>query len=100
MNTGIQDAHNLVWKLCAVMEGGAADALIDTYEEERRPIARRNTDQSVENLMKMGMIDEALGILTLEPIAHNAGNGPIATWPSESPIQKFIKHSSTLRSGV
>ena len=84
MNTGIQDAHNLVWKLCAVMEGGAADALIDTYEEERRPIARRNTDQSVENLMKMGMIDEALGILTLEPIAHNAGNGPIATWPSET----------------
>lgn len=38
MNTGIQDAHNLGWKLAAV-EGGAPAALLDSYEEERRPIA-------------------------------------------------------------
>lgn len=38
LNTSIQDAYNLGWKLAAV-SGGAPDALLDTYEEERRPIA-------------------------------------------------------------
>lgn len=39
LNTSVQDAYNLGWKLGAVMRG-AADALLDTYEAERRPIAR------------------------------------------------------------
>ena len=38
MNTGIQDAHNLGWKLAAVVRGGSA-ALLDSYEAERRPVA-------------------------------------------------------------
>ena len=38
MNTGIQDGYNLGWKLSAVL-GGAPDLLLDTYEEERLPIA-------------------------------------------------------------
>ncbi|MFF0622824.1 FAD-dependent oxidoreductase [Streptomyces sp. NPDC004296] len=38
-NTGIQDAHNLAWKLAAVLDGSAAPALLDTYEDERRPVA-------------------------------------------------------------
>ncbi len=38
-NTGIQDAHNLVWKLAAVLGGWAGPALLDTYEQERRPVA-------------------------------------------------------------
>lgn len=38
LNTSIQDAHNLGWKLSAVI-GGAPVSLLDTYEEERRPIA-------------------------------------------------------------
>ena len=40
MNTAIQDAYNLVWKLAHVL-GGAPDALLDTYEAERFPIAQR-----------------------------------------------------------
>ncbi|WP_448612255.1 FAD-dependent monooxygenase [Geodermatophilus sp. URMC 60] len=39
MNTGIQDAYNLGWKLGLVIRGRASDRLLDTYEEERRPIA-------------------------------------------------------------
>ncbi len=39
MNTGIQDAYNLGWKLGLVVRGRAPDRLLDTYEEERRPIA-------------------------------------------------------------
>jgi 2-polyprenyl-6-methoxyphenol hydroxylase-like FAD-dependent oxidoreductase len=38
MNTGIQDAYNLGWKLGAVL-AGAPDALLDSYEEERLPVA-------------------------------------------------------------
>ncbi|NUS80129.1 MAG: FAD-dependent oxidoreductase [Streptomyces sp.] len=39
LNTSVQDAYNLGWKLGAVLVGGAAESLLDTYEEERRPIA-------------------------------------------------------------
>ncbi|POR45847.1 FAD-dependent oxidoreductase [Bosea psychrotolerans] len=38
LNTSVQDAYNLGWKLAAVV-AGAPDALLDSYEEERRPIA-------------------------------------------------------------
>jgi hypothetical protein len=40
MNTAIQDAYNLGWKLALVLEG-APDELLDTYEDERLPIAQR-----------------------------------------------------------
>ena len=40
MNTGIGDAVNLAWKLAAVLNGGAADSLLDTYELERIGFAR------------------------------------------------------------
>ncbi|AGL19354.1 FAD-dependent oxidoreductase [Actinoplanes sp. N902-109] len=45
MNTGIQDAANLSWKLDAVL-GGADDALLDTYHTERHPVGRRVLRQS------------------------------------------------------
>jgi 2-polyprenyl-6-methoxyphenol hydroxylase-like FAD-dependent oxidoreductase len=38
MNTGIQDAHNLAWKLALVLRGEAPASLLDSYEAERRPI--------------------------------------------------------------
>lgn len=38
MNVGIQDAHNLGWKLAGVATGKAASSLLDSYERERRPI--------------------------------------------------------------
>ena len=45
----MQDAHNLCWKLAAVLDGVASDALLDTYEPERRSAVQRNVDRSVEN---------------------------------------------------
>ncbi|MEW9547176.1 FAD-dependent monooxygenase [Nonomuraea sp. NPDC050783] len=46
-NTGIQDAHNLAWKLAAVSAGAAGPALLDSYEAERRPIAVATVEQAV-----------------------------------------------------
>lgn len=52
-NTGIQDAHNLAWKLAAVLGGWAGDGLLDTYDAERRPVAEttsaRAAARSVEH---------------------------------------------------
>jgi hypothetical protein len=45
MNTGIQDAANLAWKLDAVI-GGAPDDVLDTYQSERHPIGKRVLRQS------------------------------------------------------
>jgi hypothetical protein len=47
MNTGIADAHNLAWKLALVLGGIADPALLATYEQERRPVARFTLDQSL-----------------------------------------------------
>jgi 2-polyprenyl-6-methoxyphenol hydroxylase-like FAD-dependent oxidoreductase len=41
MNTGIQDAYNLAWKLALVLKGAAGERLLETYNEERLPNAER-----------------------------------------------------------
>lgn len=41
MNTGIQDGYNLAWKLAAVLKGNASATLLETYDEERVPNAKR-----------------------------------------------------------
>ncbi|MFI9805097.1 FAD-dependent oxidoreductase [Streptomyces sp. NPDC052301] len=52
-NTGIQDAHNLAWKLAAVLDGWAGPGLLETYDAERRPVAlatsARASARSVEH---------------------------------------------------
>ncbi|MFJ2903030.1 FAD-dependent monooxygenase [Streptomyces sp. NPDC087212] len=40
LNTGLQDAANLSWKLAAVLRGHAGDALLDTYQTERHPVGK------------------------------------------------------------
>ncbi|MEU2033801.1 FAD-dependent monooxygenase [Nocardia amamiensis] len=68
MNTGMQDAHNLAWKLAGVLAGWAAPGLLDTYESERRPVARFNGEQSERNALAMlAFADAAAGSLGGEP---------------------------------
>lgn len=62
LNTGVSDAHNLVWKLLAVDEARAPAALLDTYESERHPLAEINCHQSLTNAFKMLILIEALGL--------------------------------------
>ncbi|KIF71325.1 FAD-dependent oxidoreductase [Streptomyces sp. AcH 505] len=50
MNTGLQDAVNLGWKLAAVLDGAAPDALLDTYHSERHPVGKAVLRSSGLNL--------------------------------------------------
>ncbi len=61
LNTGVQDAHNLAWKLAAVLDGAAPPALLDTYERERRPVAEFNAEQSLQNALRLFEVPRALG---------------------------------------
>ncbi|GAA3748278.1 FAD-dependent monooxygenase [Streptomyces tremellae] len=62
LNTAIQDVHNLAWKLGAVLAGQAGDALLDTYEAERLPTARRNVGWAMRCLLNYGVLFAGLGI--------------------------------------
>jgi 2,4-dichlorophenol 6-monooxygenase len=62
LNTGVQDAHNLAWKLAAVLEGRASERLLESYEIERRPVAENNAEQSLRNAMRLFQVPQALGI--------------------------------------
>ncbi|GER30071.1 3-(3-hydroxy-phenyl)propionate/3-hydroxycinnamicacid hydroxylase [Striga asiatica] len=62
MNTGIQDAHNLAWKLASVIKGIAQPSILSTYESERRQIALYNTALSVENFKAAMEVPAALGL--------------------------------------
>ena len=49
MNTGIADGHNLGWKLAWVSRGWAHETLLDSYQDERGPVGRRNASRSMES---------------------------------------------------
>lgn len=74
LNTGVQDVQNLVWKIAAVEAGWAPAALLDTYERERRPVAQRNADVSLQNAMRLMEVYQALA--TVDPAARTAGTVP------------------------
>jgi putative polyketide hydroxylase len=54
LNTGVQDVHNLAWKLAAVLEGWAGAGLLASYEDERLPYGRAITEQSLVNARSLG----------------------------------------------
>jgi hypothetical protein len=54
LNTGVQDVHNLAWKLAAVLKGWAAPELLDTYDAERRPWGQFVTDEALNHAISMG----------------------------------------------
>jgi len=63
MNTGIQDAANLAWKLALVLRGHAPDGFLDSYEAERLPVGRRllrTTDRLFAGTAARGRVSLAL----------------------------------------
>lgn len=61
-NTGVQDAHNLAWKLDAFLRGRAPAELLESYERERRPVALLNAEQSASNYDTTHEVPRALGL--------------------------------------
>lgn len=59
MNTDLQSAHNLVWKLAGVVKGWAGERLLDSYESERRPVATLNTEVSKQRAVGVFNAGEA-----------------------------------------
>lgn len=81
LNTGVQDAHNICWKLALVLSGQAGDDLLDTYEQERLPVGRQVVQRAMSSLTNLSVLTSALG---LEPdqAAHD-GLGAIAELTAE-----------------
>jgi 2-polyprenyl-6-methoxyphenol hydroxylase-like FAD-dependent oxidoreductase len=66
MNTGIQDAYNLGWKLGLVLRGAAPDTLLDTYEAERMPVGRAilaDSDRGMSSVLALAIVRPLLGPL-------------------------------------
>ncbi|MEV6272812.1 FAD-dependent monooxygenase [Kribbella sp. NPDC051936] len=61
-NTSIQDAYNLAWKLALVLKGQAAPKLLDSYNDERAPIAQQIVDRANKSRTQFGQIFRALGM--------------------------------------
>lgn len=77
MNTGIQDAVNLGWKLTEVLRGHASDGLLDTYQAERHPVGAQVlalTDALTKLTLSRSRLRQAVqptllrGLLTIPPI--------------------------------
>lgn len=68
LNTGLQDAYNLTWKIAMVLNGTAPPALLDTYDDERIPIADeiiKYSAKTLDNGVYQGWISSNLRRLML-----------------------------------
>jgi 2,4-dichlorophenol 6-monooxygenase len=71
LNTAIQDAHNLAWKLAGVIHDGYGDALLDSYQAERQPIGARNVEWAMFSFLNHGVVDAAMGMQPGAPAEVN-----------------------------
>ncbi|GAB7357373.1 hypothetical protein MBLNU459_g8316t1 [Dothideomycetes sp. NU459] len=82
MNTGISDVFNLIWKLEPAVQGAvtgaAAEALLDSYHDERAPVGHRVAATSIKTVRShRGVMDKALGLDPARSPAQNvAGMEP------------------------
>jgi 2,4-dichlorophenol 6-monooxygenase len=68
-NTSIQDGFNLAWKLAMVVKGQAGLGLLDTYTDERAPVAKQIVTRANQSIEEFGPIFGALGLLdSIDPV--------------------------------
>ncbi|MFB7914076.1 FAD-dependent monooxygenase [Streptomyces sp. NPDC056061] len=98
MNTGIQDAFNLGWKLAPAATGRAAEGLLDTYEEERLPVAARTLGIAAERLRAtLDAIKEPGGGLDSAMTAETTGLGIGYRW---SPLARDTRRGTHSPAGA
>jgi hypothetical protein len=71
MNTGLQDAYNLGWKLAMTLEGVASDSLLRTYNEERHPIGTKllqTTDRAFSTVAGTGNLFKIVRAILFSPV--------------------------------
>ena len=83
LNTAVQDAGNLSWKLAAVLKGHASDGLLDSYEAERLPVAAFNVEHSLRNAGRHAPIRTAMGLNA--DMSSDEGWQQVAIWSSDTP---------------
>lgn len=64
LNTAIEDAANLSWKLAMVLRYGVDPKILDSYDSERRPIGKRNSDWGLFAFENSAVINSAVGLMT------------------------------------
>ncbi|MGW6279300.1 FAD-dependent monooxygenase [Kribbella sp. NPDC055071] len=80
MNTGIQDAGNLAWKLAAVLKGAAGNDLLDSYHAERHPVATEMVAFTA-TFAKLASVRDPLGArLRNDVLAAAAGTLGVTEW--------------------
>lgn len=99
-NTSIQDAFNLSWKLAMVLKGKASPSLLDSYQDERAPVANQIVDRANKSISEFGPIFESLGLTdTKDPekmtanMAKRKENNPDAAKQREA-LRKSILFKS------
>ncbi|SES47783.1 2-polyprenyl-6-methoxyphenol hydroxylase [Streptomyces sp. yr375] len=88
MNTGIQDACNLAWKLALVLRGEAGPALLTTYDAERRPIGEEVVGRTVRHAtqgIESDPDDPRTVLLREAQLLITYRTGPLATHPYGPP---------------
>jgi putative polyketide hydroxylase len=73
LNTGVQDVHNLAWKIAAVLRGKADDALLDSYNAERQPCGQIITENALANALSMGRTERQSGVLPRQQFLNEQG---------------------------
>jgi 4,5-epoxidase len=94
MLTGLGDAENLAWKLALVVRGQASDALLDTYEGERRPLA---TDvlRGTANVTRINVAQSAVGRFVRDHVLIRLFNQPwIQRWVTFTTSQLWVSYRS------
>ena len=93
-NTGLQDAHNLAWKIALVHRGAAPAALLRTYDGERRAVAIANARLSVHNYHRGLRVAHALGLPAAVPREVDAALREVETvLRAPSPLMQAIAES-------
>ncbi|WP_433682828.1 FAD-dependent monooxygenase [Nocardia sp. CA-119907] len=77
LNTGAADAHNLAWKLAAVLAGHAGPALLDSYDAERRPVATTTMAQALLRLKAPRLHWDSSSAAAAERAALGIINAPV-----------------------
>jgi FAD binding domain len=108
MNTGIQDAYHLGWKLALAVSGSAVPTLLDSYEAERRPIAQAVARSGAEAQVRMTQEDPAGRQALIQflstpegPQAAAIGEAEITFAYTQSPIvDQVVPDAPTAASGT